>query len=392
MLKNNPHLIEIIRERILASPQQRLSFAEFMELALYEPAHGYYCNQVVTRGIQGDFFTAPHLGADFGELLAAQFVQMWEILDRPAPFTLLEMGAGQGLLATHILNELKGRSPDLWSVLQYWIVERSQALVAQQRQQLQLFPHIRWCTWEEIPRDSLVGCCFSNELVDAFPVHQVVITEGKLREIFVTLSQETDSCLREIIDEPSVPELVTYFDRVGIHWRDLPEGYRSEVNLAALSWLQTVAERLEKGYLLTIDYGYPAAQYYSPARTTGTLQCYYRHAHHGDPYQGIGYQDLTAHVNFTALERQGDASGLQMIGFTQQSLFLMALGLGARIAALGENSQAITPALLQAHLRHRQNLHSLIDPMGLGKFGVLVQGKGLSPSPQLLEGLRVPIC
>ena len=147
------------------------------------------------------------------------------------------------------------------------------------------------------------------------------------------------------------------------------------MNLAALDWIATVADRLRQGYLLTIDYGYAADRYYSHNRSQGTLQCYYQHAHHSDPYVAIGQQDITAHVDFTALEKQGERCGLQKIGFTPQGLFLMALGLGDRIAAL---SQSNVDQPLPDILRRREALHALINPMGVGNFGVLVQAKGLS--------------
>jgi SAM-dependent MidA family methyltransferase len=169
------------------------------------------------------------------------------------------------------------------------------------------------------------------------------------------------------------------------------------VNLAASDWLSPVAKRLKRGFVLTIDYGYSADRYYLPSRHQGTLQCYYRHRHHNDPYIHVGQQDITAHVNFTALERQGEAFGLQQVGFTQQGLFLMALGLGDRIAALSSadtaRGQEIAGAKdLVAIMQRRQALHQLFDPMGLGNFGVLVQSKGLTAEEQQkpLKGLSVP--
>jgi len=176
-----------------------------------------------------------------------------------------------------------------------------------------------------------------------------------------------------------------------------PEGYRSEVNLAALDWLNTVAKRLQRGFLLTIDYGYPATRYYLPSRHQGTLQCYYRHQHHDDPYLYVGHQDITAHVDFTALERQGELCDLHRVGFTQQGLFLMALGLGDRIADLSRvndpQGQAIAGVQdVMTIMQRRQALHQLMNPMGLGGFGVLIQCKGLTTQERQhsLKGLSVP--
>lgn len=372
---SNPALCDALARRIAESPQQQITFAEYMELVLYHPTHGYYATDAVNLGAQGDFFTSPHLGTDFGELLAEQFVQMWEILQRPVPFTLLEMGAGQGILAADILRYLHRQYPDFFKVLEYVIVELSAALRKEQQQRLQDFmPRLRWCNLDEIPASSITGCCFSNELVDALPVHQFIIKEGQLREIYVTTSDGSN--FEEVTGEPSTPMLTEYFDLVKIELSSsaYPDGYRSEVNLAALDWLKTVAERLQRGYLLTIDYGYPAKRYYSPARSQGTLQCYYHHRHHDNPYINIGRQDITAHVNFTALECWGKMCALHNVGFTQQGLFLMSLGLGDRIASLSTTSNQS----IQQVLQRRDALHQLIQPMGLGGFGVLIQSKGLT--------------
>jgi SAM-dependent MidA family methyltransferase len=176
-----------------------------------------------------------------------------------------------------------------------------------------------------------------------------------------------------------------------------PDGYRSEVNLAALDWLKAIANRLRQGFLLTIDYGYRADRYYQPARHQGTLQCYYRHRHHDNPYLYVGQQDITAHVNFTALERQGELCGLRKVGFTEQGLFLMALGLGDRIAALSSVDDPRGQATAKVQdvvtiMRRREALHKLMNPMGLGGFGVLVQSKGLTAQEEqvALKGLTVP--
>jgi len=395
---SNQELCDLIFQRIAASPQQRITFAEYMDLALYHPQHGYYATNEVKIGKHGDFFTSPHLGADFGEVLAEQFVQMWEIIGKPDVFTIVEMGAGQGILAADILAYLQRQYPKFFQVLEYLIVEKSAALKTEQEQHLADLKVVKWCNWDEISGNSVTGCLFSNELVDALPVHQFVIDKGQIKEIYV--AAETDQQAEgnisrkfvEVSGEVSTSKIAEYFDLVGI---DLSasaytNGYRSEVNLAAISWITTVAEKLQRGYLLTIDYGYPAHRYYHPNRREGTLQCYYRHQHHNHPYLYVGRQDLTAHVDFTALEKQGKLCGLRLVGLTQQGLFLMALGLGDRIAALSTNYTEVLD--LAAFLRRREALHQLIDPMGLGGFGVLVQCKGLSENEResKLKGLIVP--
>jgi SAM-dependent MidA family methyltransferase len=360
------------------------------------------------------------------------------------------MGAGQGLLAADILRYLSRQHPDCFNALDYIIVEKAVGLIAQQQQLLQKFKlptqdnsqplPLRWCSLDEIPENSITGCCFSNELVDAFPVHQVAIAGGQLREIYVTTQEirgqgsgvrsqesgirsqntsdvrvsdlfgeqvENPKSFVEVTESPSTPRIKEYFDVVGIDLLSgaYPEGYRTEVNLAALDWIETVAKRLRRGFLLTIDYGYSAERYYLPSRHQGTLQCYYRHRYHDDPYVYIGHQDITAHVNFTALERQGELCGLRKLGFTQQGLFLMALGLGDRIAALSSRHDPRGQAIAKAEdvmtiMQRREVLHQLMNPAGLGGFGVLVQSKGLTVEQEqrtssggtslMLKGLSVP--
>ena len=398
--RNEP-LSNVIAQRIAESIQQRLTFAEYMDLVLYHPDYGYYATNAGVIGARGDFFTSPHLGAAFGELLAEQFVQMWDLLQRPSRFTLVEMGAGQGLLAGDMLRYVQRRYPDFLRSLEYVIVERSAALIAEQQRQLKTLANsgiqLHWRSLEDIAPHSITGCFFSNELVDAFPVHQVTLVSRQLQEIYVTalkieqdISDKEPVQFSEVSGAPSTPQLAAYFELVGIDLaaQAYPDRYRSEVNLAALDWMRVVADRLQRGYVLTIDYGYTSARYYSPTRSQGTLQCYYQHTNHANPYSHVGRQDITAHIDFTALERQGEACGLSTIGFTQQSLFLMSLGLGDRIVALSQ-STATDASTLQALLQQRNALHLLINPMGLGNFGVLVQAKGLTSSESVhpLQGL-----
>ncbi|WP_392531908.1 class I SAM-dependent methyltransferase [Nostoc sp. C117] len=394
-MDSNPALCAAIANHITTSPQQQITFAKFMDMVLYHPEHGYYSSDAVKIGFQGaDFFTSPNLTADFGELLAEQFFQMWEILGRPLTFSLVEMGSGQGLLALHILKYYQLQYPDFFTALEYIIVEKSPTLRQEQQQCLQDLP-VRWCNLEDIPPNSINGCFFSNELVDAFPVHQFTLETGELQEIYVTTDSNEEQTnapyplFIEVTGKPSTPKVAEYFDLVGIDLASgaYPDGYRSEINLAALNWLSIVADRLQCGYVLTIDYGYPASRYYNPRRSQGTLQCYYHHRFHDNPYINIGRQDITAHVDFTALERWGDRCGLEKVGFIQQGLFLMALGLGLRISAISYQKQPLSQLL-----KRRDALHQLLDPTGLGGFGVLIQSKGLEKTKisQPLKGLILP--
>lgn len=375
----------IIIDRIDRSPDRRITFAEYMDLVLYHPEYGYYGSGKAKIGSQGDFFTSSSLGSDFGELLAEQFVEMWEILGKPDSFTLVEVGAGSGILAADILSYLKQYYSDLFTALDYIIIERSQGAIARQKDLLQSWQtaehKICWKSWEELADNSIVGCIVSNELIDALPVHSITIKDGELKEVCVTVENDK---LREIVEEISCDRIADYFNLIDIKLpsSDYPDGYRSEVNLAALDWLKTVSQKLAKGYLMTIDYGYSARRYYHPQRDRGTLQCYDRHRRHHDPYLNLGCQDITTHVDFTALERQGELLGLEKLGFTQQGIFLMALGLGDRLSELSSGKFDF-----QQVLQRRDALHQLIDPAGLGNFGVLIQTKGLT-SQEKARSLR----
>ncbi|MGL5058693.1 MAG: class I SAM-dependent methyltransferase [Microcoleus sp.] len=391
---SNPELCKLICEKIATSPQQRITFAEYMNLVLYHPEQGYYNSDRPNIGKEGDFITSPHWGNDFAEVLAEQFVEMWEILDRPQNFAIVEMGAGMGKFAANLLQYLQRKYPDLFDILTYIIVEISPVLQAEQQQSLAEFKAVKWCKWEEVANDSIVGCFFSNELIDAFPVHQFILAQGQIQEIYVTAAKNDreNNEFVEAIGEVSTPKITKHFDFLGI---DLSasvyeDGYRSEVNLAALDWMSTVAQKLQRGYLLTIDYGHPAHRYYNPRRREGTLQCYYRHRYHSNPYINVGRQDLTAHVDFTALEKQGELCGLEVVGFTQQAWFLMALGVGDRLVSLSANDGEVLD--IATFLRRREGLHQLLDPMGLGGFGVLVQSKELNGEEKgrILKGFREP--
>lgn len=395
-MNSSEKLRQAIAQRIHQSEQQRITFAEFMEMALYHPQLGYYATPSSSIGPQGDFITSPHMSHDFGEMLAEQFADMWQALDQPNPFTLVEMGAGQGLVAADVLTHLQKHYPACFACLSYVIVEKSAALKLEQKKRLSDWQsqgvQLSWQELTDLPTQSIVGCAFSNELVDAFPVHWVELHSHSLQEMWVSADRQE---LMPVLGELSTPELQKYFERVGIDLSSYPDGYRSEVNLAALAWLETVSARLRRGYVLTIDYGYTAQRYYSLARSQGTLQCYYRHAHHSDPFAYVGEQDITAHVDFTALEHKGSEVGLEKIGFTQQGLFLMALGLGSRLAKLSEPptpEQAATGQTIQKVMMRREALQQLISPMGLGNFGVLIQGKGLTPKEiaRPLKGLTIP--
>ena len=383
---NSQQLQQILMTEIDASPQKRITFARYMDLALYHQQYGYYNSGIVSIGKQGDFFTSSSLGKDCGELLAIQIRQMWQNLGCPDRFCVVEMGAGNGELAKDLLNFLLASSDrGLLEALEYIIIEQSPALKLKQQQLLEsLDIALSWKTLSEIASDSIVGCFLSNELIDAFPIHLVTKNNGRIREVFLTVKKNK---LRETIHPLSTENITQYFDLINIDLcqPQYNDGYRTEVNLQALAWLETVASKLKRGYILTIDYGYQADKYYRPSRQTGTLQCHYQHRRHDNPYVNLGYQDITAHVDFTALQHRGEQLAIETLGFTQQGLFLMALGLGDRLNELSSGKYDVSQIF-----QRRDALHQLIDPTGLGGFGVLIQGKNLVADEKSLQGLTTP--
>lgn len=389
-------LRDIIQTRLGQSVHQRLTFAEFMELALYHEDYGYYTAHRTPLGPAGDFVTAAHLGSDFGELIAQQLAEMWHRLGCCNPFHIVEMGPGQGLLADTILTYLHQQAADCFSAAQYTLIETSPTLRTQQQQGLQPWQNlgmpIRWCSLAELPPASITGCFFSNELVDAFPAHRITLTETGLQEQYVVESKRPEQWFQASLGPLSTSALSQYFESLDLSLTSppYPIGYTTEVNLAALHWMETVASKLHQGYVITVDYGYSAQRYYLPRRAQGTLQCYYRHSFHDNPFINMGQQDITTHVNFTALEQQGQRHDLETLGCLPQELFLMALGLGDRLQQLSQLPGRDHTTLNQV-IQRRDALHQLISPLGLGRFTVLIQGKGLTHAAQRqLKGLQVP--
>ena len=326
-----PELHQILIAKIQDAPQQQITFAEYMQLALYHPQYGYYSSGKVSIGSQGDFFTSSSLGRDFGELLALQLEGMWQNLGCPHNFWVVEMGAGNGELAGDILNYIRSQgNAEFTRALSYTIIEESTALITLQQQRLansdfDLKFNLDWQNWSDISDNSIVGCFLSNELVDAFPVHLVTKNSDRLQEVYLSLEQDK---LIESIQPLSTNEIEYYLSLVEIDLSkaEYAGGYRTEINLDALNWLKTVANKLQRGYVLTIDYGYSADKYYRPSRDRGTLQCHAQHRRHNNPYANLGCQDITAHIDFTALQRQGELCNLETIGFTQQGTVFNGFG------------------------------------------------------------------
>lgn len=305
-MTGHPDLITQIRREILAAGG-RITFARFMELALYHPQHGYYTTGRERIGKAGDFITSVSIGPLFGRILARQFLQ-WGV---PA---VVEFGGHRGQLRADVLSA----APDL----NYRVVE----------------------VGEPLP-ERITGCVFSNEFLDALPVHRIcgsqeVYVDGDFREVLGALS------------DPRLPRL--------------PDGYRSEINLRALDWLTDIAHRLNPGgYILTIDYGFDRQEYFAPHHADGHLQCYYRHTKSANPYDHIGEQDITAHVEFTSLIEHGRQLGLETVLFTDQAHFLLDAGKDVIQEIVERDAGQLS--------RDRNALHQLLHSTMGRAFKVLVQ-------------------
>jgi SAM-dependent MidA family methyltransferase len=273
-----------------------ITFETFMEMALYYPELGYYTSPDITIGRRGDFYTSPHLHSIFGMMIGRQLEEMWQVMGRPSEFHAVEIGAGEGYLCKDMLDYLKNR--EIFNSLNYIIVEINPDLIKRQKNLLsELSKKVSWVSsLGEL--NNLRGCIFSNELLDAFPVH-LIEKEEELREIYVTYDKNK---FIEITQEVSSIDIINYFKEFGI---ELPSGYRTEINLRVRHWLKDIARILSQGFLLTIDYGYSAREYYDEARSKGTLLCYHKHRFTENPYENIGRQDITAHVNFSSLKKWG---------------------------------------------------------------------------------------
>jgi SAM-dependent MidA family methyltransferase len=367
-MPDNPvPLATILAEEIRA--QGPITFAKYMEACLYDPQYGYY-----TRAEQfprRDYFTSVDASPIFGRLLARQFQEMWVQLGRPAEFLLVELGAGPGTLAAQILDFTAERFPEFYSALRYIAVERSAARRgAAAAGAGSLAGHVaatHFAMVSEMPAQVTCGCIFSNEFFDALPVHRLVREGDELREVYVGLGTHG---LCEHFGLLSTPALAEYLSEQGI---TLQEGQLAEINLEACAWIANVGARLGRGFVLTIDYGHKAEELYDHRHMRGTLLAYEKHRASENFFRTLGEQDLTAHVDFTALERHGKLGGLQRTGFTSHSNFLLSLARHSEFADLRSPSMSESQ-----QTRARLLFKTLIYPEGMGEtFQVLIQHKGI---------------
>ena len=351
-----------------------LTVAAFMDLALYDPELGYYARAAQRSGRAGDFFTSVDVGPLFGELLEIQLAEIFQHPDfRFQHFDLVEAGAGNGRLSADILRAAKAQHPDCYDAIRLHLVEASAAARRAQDATLGDVADRVVSSGPELP-ESFDGVLIANELLDALPVHQVVMRDDGLREVYVShrpavLRPATDDCrLTTVEGEPSTPALAEYLARLGV---SLEPGWRVEINLRAVDWIRDAARRLRKGFIILVDYGHEARELYSPAHSTGTLTTFVKHRSGGPegspdapPWlQQPGDQDLTAHVDFTSVRDAAEAEGMTSLGFLDQTYFLMGL-----LGGLADPQSAI----------RNPQFKTLMLPGGIGStHKVLILGKGV---------------
>ncbi|HEX8489955.1 MAG TPA: SAM-dependent methyltransferase [Chthoniobacterales bacterium] len=360
MLGGDQALTNFIRETIRRDGP--VSFAWFMEQALYHPEFGYYSSGRCQIGRRGDYFTNVSVGPLFGRLLAEQFAEMWEMLGRPEDFAIVEQGAHHGDFAKDVLAAAQQRTPEFFAELRYRIIEPFPIL--RQRQAATLADFRDKVTWEKSIGDlaPFCGVHFSNELLDAMPVH-LICREPDSDEWLERCVGESNEGLTFVTKPIGNENLRRQMEKIP---GPLAPTYETEVNLAALDWVEEVAGKLSRGFILTVDYGYSRDRFYAPERTSGTLQCYAEQRTVTSPLQNIGHADISAHVDWTSVVERAEKCGLTLTGFTDQHHFIT--GLLPRMA-IEENE--------------RRALQTLLHPELLGtRFQFLALGKG-APATQL---------
>jgi SAM-dependent MidA family methyltransferase len=352
-------------ERIKREGQ--MTFRDFMHAALYDSEFGYYNTQRLKLGPEGDYYTSSNVHSAFGASLARAFVELW--VGSIEPLTIIEMGAGTGQLALDVLSAIRDEYPETFEQLEYVIVETSAAMRKHQKDRLAAFvDRVQWREIAGLEQTPIVGISFSNEFVDAMPVHRVRSRGGAIEEQYVTtVSGAEPTALVLVWDRPSTKSLGQYLKRATVTPR---EGQIIEINLDVMDWLSRSARALKDGFLITIDYGDLAELLYAPDRLRGTLRSFHRHRLIDSPLQRVGEQDITASVNFTALIEYGRDFGFEVVTYERQAAFLTRMGLVDRLVAAYPASDSLDD------LKDRLAVKNLFVPGGVSdNFRVLIQRK-----------------
>jgi len=361
----NPVVERALRRRIMSGGP--ISFAEFMEVALYHPRGGYYMTSA-RIGRNGDFTTSPEIHPAFGALVGRFLGQVWRAMGSPAQFVVVEIGGGTGRLAASILTSLARTNQAFYRRLKYVMDDVSPAMRRHQKELLGgAHPgKVAWRNLSSRRGRPIAGCIISNELVDALPVHRVAMRSGRLTEMSVGLNGQGFTWL----ERTPCSGLSHHLETGGM---TLTEGQVLEVRPAARNLLREVAANLARGCVLTIDHGYESPQVYRERFAHGSLMCYSGGMMCDDPLQRPGLQDISARVDFEALQRYGKADGLTSLPLMTQRDFLLLFGAGQLLDAM--RSAAVTA---EHKAEERRALLALLDPEGLGTCKVLLQHKGLS--------------
>jgi len=380
LLTGEPALIDFIRDTI-----RRLGpvpFSWFMGQALYHPQHGYYSSGRCAIGRRGDYFTNVSVGPLFGRLMAMQFVEMWDSLGRPVDFVVVEQGAHQGDFARDVLSAARERTPDFFTALRYRMVEPFPTLRRKQAEALGDFGEkVTWTnSLGELAPFS--GVHFSNELLDAMPVHLIrridpCPSDGDWEELYVAEVGGELVFLPQPINDEKLRR------QTGTIPSDRPADYETEVNLAALEWIEALSRKLICGYVVAVDYGHARDKFYSSERTSGTLRSYARHRINPSPLGEVGHADISAHVEWTSLAERAEACGLTVAGFADQHHFITGLISGADFSA--ENETRALQTLL-----HPELLGTVFQFLWLAKNAPRDQLSGFrfARDPRALLGLK----
>ncbi len=345
-----------------------ITFKEFMEVALYHPEGGYYTSKEKIWGKDGDYITNTDVSPVFARVLAKEFYRMWQLCGSPAEFHFVEAGAGRGSFTEELRSTIEERYPEFFRSLRFVCVDRAVKGEG-------LKDGILWLRDIDELEKGFAGIVYSCELLDALPFHRVVKREDGLRELFVS----HDGGFEEVENSPSTEELEIHFVELGI---ELPPLTKAEVSLEAKDWIEKAGGILDRGFVLTVDYGLPASSLYME-HPCGTLHCHWRHTVNDDPYQKIGLQDITGLVDFTSIAMAGRKAGLHTTGFTTQGYYLLSLDILDELKCVLPDEKEI-----YEKVRHNQGIKELIMPGGMGDtLKVLVQHKGVE-NP-ILQGFSI---